>query len=214
MKFVGDGGDKALHDAIETIEKASAAEIVISIRAHARRFLVPHAIVGVIAAAAVLAFTLYSDREFALWEILALPLVTGVVGVLAVEVIAPLYRFLTPSQIRHEHVHDTARVVFVGRKVHATTKRTGILVFIALRERIVELVGDVAVVDNVGATTLDAWSRKLEAEIGNGATAMAKALAALADDLARALPHHAGDTNELPDTIDLPRDRRRFRGAR
>ena len=208
---VTDAGDRAFHAAIEAIEGASAVEVVVAIRPHARRWLVPHAVVAVVAVAAVLAFTLYSDREFALWEILALPLLAGAVGASLVE-LGPVYRFLAPKLVRHEHVHDSARVVFVARKVHATTGRTGMLVYIAVRERIVELVGDLAVVDKVGAATLDAWSRKLEAELPRGAEATAKALAALAPDCATALPHRADDVNELPDTLDVPR--RRFRGAR
>lgn len=208
--FVSVAGDRAFHAAIEAIEGASSAEVVVAVRPHARRWLVPHAIVGVVAAAAVLAFTLWSDREFALWEILALPLVTGAAGAFLPE-IPPIYRFLVPLPIRHEHVHDAARVVFLAKKMHATTRRTGVLVFIAVRERIVELVGDLVVIDKVGAATLDRWGRELATHLQYGAEPTGKALAELAPDFARVLPHHAGDANELPDELDEPRRRFRIR---
>ena len=203
MKFLTAEGVKALEAAVAEIEKASAVEVVLAVRPRARHWLVQHAFVGVAAALGVLAFTLWSDRMFPLWQIMVLPVLAGTVGVLLVEAVPPIYRFLAPPPVRYEHVRDAARAAFVAQRVHATRARTGLLVYIALRERLVELVGDLAIDDKVGRKTLVAWAEQLEAALPGGAEATAKALAALAPELAKALPHVQGDVDELPDTLQV-----------
>ena len=59
----------------------------------------------------------------------------GLVAML-VEVVPPIYRFLAPPPVRYEHVRDAARAAFVEKRVHATRGRTGLLVYIAVRERL------------------------------------------------------------------------------
>jgi putative membrane protein len=203
MKFLTPEGVKALEGAVEEIEKLSSVEVVLAVRPRARPWLVQHVLVGVAALLGVLAFTLWSDREFPLWSIMALPVLAGLIGMLLVEVIPPVYRFLAPPPVRYEHVRDAARAAFVEKRVHATTGRTGLLVYVALRERLVELVGDLAVDDAIGRKTLLAWAEQLETALPDGAAATAKALAALAPALAKALPHAEDDVNELPDSVQV-----------
>jgi uncharacterized membrane protein len=102
--------------------------------------------------------------------------------------------------------------VFYVRGVHATTRRCGVLVYIALRERVVELVGDIGFVAAVDAQTRARWSDAIAAALPDGVAA-GRALAAIADELGAVLPHHTGDRNELADdVVELahhPRGRRR-----
>jgi putative membrane protein len=197
------------------IEARSAAEIVIAIRPRIRASLVQHVTVGIVTAIAMLAFTLYSRIEFTLWEILTLPVLAGLLGSLLVEAVPALYRFLTPASLRSTHVYDAACAAFVQRGVHATRDRTGILVYIALRERCVELVGDLGVRKSVGAEQLIVWSGILEGALRGGASAVAKELAALAPALAEALPRRPDDIDELANGVQLlgapPRQRRAAR---
>ena len=212
MKFLTEAGQRVLEDAVEAIEVESAAEIAIAIRPRARYSLMQHATVGIVAAVAILAFTLYSPVEFALWQILVLPVLAGILGALLVEAAPPLYRFIAPPWLRYEHVREAAYTAFVERGVHATRGRTGILVYVALRERMVELVGDLAVVDKIGTERLAAWAGTLEAHVPQGAAAFGKALAALAPELAKALPRGPDDVDELPNAVHVfgapPRQRR------
>ncbi len=203
MRFLSAEGVKALEEAAAEIEKASAVEVVLAVRPRARHWLVQHAFVGVAAGLGVLAFTLWSDHTFPPWQIMVLPLLAGLVGMLVVEAVPPIYRFLAPPPVRYEHVRDAARAAFVTQRVHATQGRTGLLVYIALRERLIELVGDLAIDEKIGRKTLLAWAEKLEAALPRGAEATAKELAALGPELAKALPHLAGDVNELPDSLQV-----------
>jgi putative membrane protein len=203
MRFLTAEGVKALEAAVAEIENASAVEVVLAVRPRARHWLVQHAIVGVAAMLGVLAFMLWGDPIFPLWAIMAFPILAGVIGVILVEAIPPVYRFLAPPPVRYEHVRDAARAAFVEKRVHATAGRTGLLVYIALRERLVELVGDLAVDDKIGRSQLIAWAEQLEAALPNGPAATAKALAALAPELGKALPRAANDVNELSDSLQV-----------
>ena len=212
MKFLTEAGERALERAVSAIEAVSAAEIVIAIRPRARHALMQHAVVGLVAAIAMLAFTLYSPIDFSLWQILVLPIFAGLLGALLVEAVPPLYRFVEPPWLRYEHVREAAYAAFVEKGVHRTRERTGILVYIALRERMVEIVGDVAVNDKVGIEVLAAMSGTLEANVKRGAEAFAKALEGFAPQLAKALPVRADDTDELSNSVLVfgapPRQRR------
>jgi putative membrane protein len=214
MTFLTAAGERGLEDAVAAIESVSAAEIVIAIRPRARDFKLQHAFVGAVTAIALLAFTLYSPLEFSLWHILTLPVLAGVFGALLVEAVPPLYRALVPAAVRSEHAHDAACITFVQSGVHATRDRTGILVYIALRERQVELVGDIGVLQKVGIEQLAAWAGALEGVLPRGPEAVGKELAALAPALAKALPRRIDDIDELANTIQqLGAPPRRRRGA-
>lgn len=198
-----DEGEQAIEDAITAIEAVSAAEVVVAIRPRARFALAQHAAVGFVTGIGMLAFTLYSNLEFTLWQILVLPIFAGIAGAMLVEATPPLYRWLAPFWLRNEHVREAAYAAFVERGIHATRDRTGILVYVALRERMVEIVGDIGVLKHHGIEVLAAWAGTLEARIADGAAVFGKELAALAPELAKTLPRRADDTDELSNNIHV-----------
>lgn len=199
-RFMTDGAAAGFKQAIEAIEKGSSAEVVVAVRARARRHFLAHAAVAAVLAAAMLALTLWADTEFELWQILVLPMAAAALGVMIVEEIPPVYRALTPTAARDEHVREAARSQFYASGVHATQRRTGLLVFVAVREQDVELVPDVAIAAKLG-DALEAMATKVAAAIPGGGEATARALASLADELADKLPRGANDVNELPDEV-------------
>lgn len=211
--FMTEAGAAALQRAIETIEGQSAAEIVVSVRPRLRRYLVPHIAIGTLCALAVLAFLLFSeDYEFELWVIAAAPLVAAMIGGALVEAIAPLDRALTPRRVGEGHVRDAAHAAFYDLGVSGTRGRTGVLVFAAVRERRVQLVGDLEVVTRLG-DGIAGHEAALTAALPAGSEALAGAITRLAAPLAAALPRAADDVNELSDVVHLPRPRRGFRGS-
>lgn len=213
-QFMSEAADAALHDAIRAIEKRSSAEVVIAVRPRLRRWLVPHVVVGGVFLAAMLAFVLFSeDYEFALWSIAVVPLLTAVLGGLLVEAIPPVERALMPVRVRAAIAEETARAAFYDLGVHKTKGRTGVLVFVAVRERCVRLVGDVAIVDQLGDAGLARCAEALRRELPSGGVVLAAALARLADEFAAAMPGSPDDVNELPDVVQGRRPARRFRGA-
>lgn len=203
MSFLTEAGEQALEDAIQTIESVSAVEVVIAIRPRARYSMLQHAIVATVTAISLLAFTLYAPVTFTLWQILVLPIFGGFAGAMLVEAVPPLYRWLSPAWQRYEHVREAAYAAFVERGVHGTRDRSGILVYIALRERMVEIVADLGVLKHHGIEVLASWAGTLEARLPEGAEAFGKELANLATEFAKSLPRRLDDTDELANQIHV-----------
>ena len=212
MSFLTEAGERALEETITSLEAVSSIEVVIAVRRRARYALTQHATVGLATAIAVLGYTLYSDVEFALWHILTLPVLSGLLGAILVEAVPPLYRFLAPPWLRYDHVREAAYAAFIERGVHATRDRTGMLIYIAERERMVEIVGDLAVTDKLGIETLAAWAGELEAALPQGAEAFAKRMTTFSPLLSELLPRRTDDIDELSNEVQVfgrpPRQRR------
>ena len=214
MKFMTDDAERGFREAIAAIEKLSAVEIVVAVRPRIRRWLVPHVVLGLIAGAGALAFALWSDYEFDLWSILVVPLLAAIAGGMLVEAIAPLERVLVPPAIAAATALETARASFVELGAHHTQGRTGLLVFVAVRDRRVVLVGDRGVLDKIGEGGLAKRAERLASHIPAGGVAVAHALVAMADELASALPRAQHDVNELADMVQTRgAARRKFRGG-
>ena len=202
VRFLDSAARVTLARAIETIENASAVEVVVTVRRRSSRYVHAHAIVAALCAFAGLAAMLYSSHPFALSSILVDPFVAAALGAGAVALAPQLERLLTPAAERHRRVTPAARATFVAHGVHATTGRSGLLVYVSWLERRVALVADLGLVRALPRGTLDHAEAVLTRAMRDGGAAMGKELAALADTMARAMPHRADDVNELPDAID------------
>jgi putative membrane protein len=207
MRFVTEQVQAAVREAVTTIEKSSSVEVVVSMRARLERWPSAHAAVGTLFAIAMLGFTLFSDIEFPLWEILVFPVLAGMIGGVAVELIPALQRALTPKRVKAHFLHDASRAAFYDLGVHKTRGRTGLLVYVAIREQAAALVGDVAVVDAIGQPALDKLAATIAAAIPQGGVAVATAIARL--ELSKQLPRAADDVNELADSMHILRPRAR-----
>jgi len=213
-KFMSDVAEAEFRGAIQAIEKLSSVEVVIAVRPRLRRWLIPNVVAGAVVMAAVLAFVLFSeDYEFELWSIAIVPLLAALAGGMFVEVVAPLERVMVPAGVRDAIVREAAHAAFYELGVHGTKGRTGLLVFVAVRERRVLLVGDLAVVARFGDKGLARHADLLRAELPAGGQAVAGALAKLAGEYGAALPRAADDVNELGDLVSVSRAVRRFRGS-
>ena len=212
--FMTRAAEAAFRDAIQAIAKLSSAEVVIAVRPRLRRLLVPHIAAGAVVMAAVLAVMLVSDDlEFAPWSIASVPLLAALAGGLVVEAIAPLERALVPARVCDAIVGEAARAAFHELGVHRTKLRTGVLVFVAVRERRVVLIGDLAIVERFGDAGLARHAVALGAALPAGAEPVAGALAALAGEYGAALPRVADDVNELADLVQVRRPPRRRRAS-
>jgi putative membrane protein len=200
--FLDDAARTAFAGAIAATETSSAAEVVVAVRVRSRVWLHVHLIVGFVAAWLGLGFMLYSAHPFGLAAFLIDPVVVGAIAGLASTLSATLVRVMTPASVRRRAVAMAARAAFYDRGVHHTAGRSGVLVYIALTERMVEVVADDGVVKSVEPT---AWAKAcaaIDAAVVGGGAATGKALAGLAPILEVALPRHIEDLNELPDAID------------
>ena len=202
LAFADEAAKRALHDAIESVERKTSAEIVISLRRSSAPWHHVNALAFIVVAFASLAVMLYSSRAFSLRAILIDPFVAGALAAALVEIVAPLKRVLTPRAMRRRAVEQAAKATFLQRGVHGTTRRGGILVYASWLEGLATLVPDVLVVNTIDPVVWASAVARIERAGGQNGMALAAAINALGADLAAALPHADSDLNELSDDLD------------
>jgi len=202
IQFLDADARKAFARAVETIENASAVEVVIAIRQRSATYRHANALVGAVVAFAGLAAMLFSDHAFGLASILVDPFVVGGLAGLVVELLPQIKRGLTGKARLRGEVLRAARATFVERGVHATTGRSGVLVYISWLEQDIALVPDLGLAAVLPDGALAEAEAKLRPLLRAGGAAVAKELEQLAAMMAAAMPHQDDDVNELPDAID------------
>ena len=108
------------------------------------------------------------------------------------------------NEVRRRQVETAARSVFVEKRIHRTSGRTGILLYISLLER------DAAVVVDLGVeavTTAESWKEAvagIETAVrrGEDGVTVARRVEALAAVLAPVLIHREDDVDELANEVD------------
>ncbi len=190
---------KRVAQAIEGIEKQTAAEIVVAVRRRCGHYRHVDIAVGAVAAFGALLFVLFHPQPFATEMIPVDVAIAFVVGALVSANVPPLRRVLTSRRLMNDGVHTAARAAFYDMGIARTTGRTGILVLVSIFERRVELVVDSAVKPaELGAE----WPRAIaaiEASVRRAdLDAFLAALGTIAPPLASALPVQPDDVDELP----------------
>ncbi|HEY3571015.1 MAG TPA: hypothetical protein VGP73_24005 [Thermoanaerobaculia bacterium] len=193
----------ALSEAVRAIESCSSAELVIAVRHRTGSYLHADLLFGILFGIAALAFLLFSPWVFAPLWILIDPIVIGVLAGLLASWSTVLRRGLTPLALRRQRVETAARSTFVERRVHGTTGRTGILLYVSVLEREAALVVDVGV---EALAAMDGWKAavgEIERAVRNkeDGVAVAARVKGLATLLSSALVRGADDVNELPDEV-------------
>ena len=109
---------------------------------------------------------------------------------------------LTTIQLWHDvHSRDRAREVFASRGVWNTEENNGVLIYVLLAEKRVEIVADRGITERVAPSQWQAICREMEAFFAKGryeegAVAGVRAVAQL---LGKEFPGHGAKRNELPD---------------
>jgi putative membrane protein len=202
--FLTDATKEALTAAVQSVEAVSSAELVIAVRPSSGYFFHADLLVGLAAAFAVLAFQLFSPWPFGLAWLIVDPLIAAALGIFVSSRSPALRRGLTPVAVRRRQTEAAARAAFVDRRVHRTTGRTGILLYISLLEREAVLVPDLGV-EAVAAA--ESW-KQAEAALreavrrGEDGAAVARHVEALAAVLSPALVRSADDVDELANEVD------------
>lgn len=201
--FLTEEAKRALADAVREVEAATSAELVVAVRARSGSYLHADLIAGILAALAALAFLLFSPWEFGLAWFVVDPIVAGLLAGLLSSRLPGLRRALTPRAERRRRVETAARATFVEKRVHGTTGRTGILLYVSVLER------EAAVVHDIGLETLaasESWRHAVAAlEQGvrgkEDGVRIAERVLGLEALLAAALPRAADDVDELANEV-------------
>ena len=201
--FLTDAAKQALTGAVEDVESRCSAELVMAVRARSGGYLHADLIAGILVALASLICLLFSPWPFDLVWFVIDPLLAGALGGFLASRLPAVRRALTFQRVRRRQVETAARSTFVEKGVHATTGRTGVLVYISLLEE------EAAVIHDLGVETLattDGWRLAVE-EIeeavrrGEDGVAVAALVRALGDVLAPSLVRSAHDVDELANEV-------------
>jgi putative membrane protein len=110
---------------------------------------------------------------------------------------------LVPRSIAAAASRKAAQALFMAHGVHLTEARTGVLIYVALADRRVEIVADAGINQKVDQADWDALAREVgtaarKGALGEGLVSAVQRAGAL---LARHFPRGSGDRNELPDRL-------------
>ncbi|HEV7504159.1 MAG TPA: hypothetical protein VGS07_04545 [Thermoanaerobaculia bacterium] len=193
----------AFSAAVRTVEEASSAELVVAVRQRSGSYLHVGLAVGILVGFAALAFLLFSPWSHELIWFLVDPVVAGAIAGLIFSRSPLLSRAFTRQAVRRGRAETAARSVFVERRVHSTSGRTGILLYLSLLEREAVLVVDLAV-EALAAT--DAWRAavgEIEGAMRRGASGLevAAKVSGLAAVLGPVLPRNENDVDELANEV-------------
>lgn len=124
-------------------------------------------------------------------------------GVIIIQLWQPLKFFLIPPPIKTMRVHDRAIRAFKIGAERRTHGRTGILIYLSMREHRAEIVADEAI---AGKVDPGVWGDAMDAMLaelkqGRTADAMIAAVEKVGAVLSEHFPRAEDDTNELPDRL-------------
>jgi putative membrane protein len=158
---------------------------------------------GFLTSIAALTAMLLVEREFKLLSFPAGTAAAFFLGTLLAAGIAPLRRILVFQRRKLEAVRLAARAAFVDLGVSRTHARTGVLIYISMFERVVEVVPDIGVEAAPLGADWNAAVTRLERSLAPSPDVdrFLDAMRALGPILGKALPHQADDENELPDEV-------------
>jgi len=112
----------------------------------------------------------------------------------------PLRVWLVPKMVKHRRAALQARAQFLAQNVHLSSDHTGVLIFVSLAERYVEIIADKGINDKVDphvwSATLNSFRDAVKA--GNMVEGLLKTISDCGVALAQHCPPSPDDVNELP----------------
>lgn len=191
-------------DAVRSIEASSSAELVVEVRERSGSYAHADARFGALIAFAALLLVLFSPWTFEPLWVPVVVLVAYDVGLVLARISRAIRRAMTTRRDRDTRVRTSAAASFVERGVGNTRRETGLLVYLSVLERRIELIADRGVLD---AVPVLAWNQLAETTRRRNATTddLLEVVRALAPLLVRYLPARPGDRNELSDEVRIAR---------
>jgi putative membrane protein len=195
--FFTDAARTRVTSAVVDAESKTAAEFVVVVRHASASWREVDLAVGAVVAFGVLLLLLFHPKPIPVAIMPVDVALSFVGGAVLSAAIAPFKRALLPRRSVAERVRTAARAAFVTEGVSRTRARSGVLVYVSMLERCVEVVADVG----VDATVVRPQAQALAESVARGPDfdAFVEALRGLGPALAGSLPRAADDTNELPD---------------
>jgi putative membrane protein len=227
--MLSDQDRKTIEEAVRAAELRTTGEIYTVVARESsdyREVPIAWAAIGALAAPAVLLAAgihvtvpdLFGDQSWSAAQLgaaaegAARAALTGAIllqGVLFIAIavlvaVPPVRRFLTPGPLKRERVRRRAQEQFLAKNLQSTRERTGILIYVSVKERMAELIADEGIDAKVDRKV---WDDAMKALVGGfrrkaPGAGFAAAIGQCADILAQHFPAREHDNpNELPDSV-------------
>jgi len=190
----------SIEDVIRELETSSSAEVVVEVRTRSGAYAEAAARFAALVAFITLLFILFCPWTVEPWIVPSAVAVGYLVGLYVSLYVAQASRWMTTKAERNNKVRNAAAAAFVERGVANTERETGMLVYLSLLERRIEIVADRGVLN---AVPVIEWNQLMESARARDATlaTVTDFLHALQPVLAKYLPARADDRNELPNEV-------------
>ncbi len=190
----------ALTDCVKKIETTTDAELVLIVRARSGSYRQADFLFGALLAFAGLLFLIFSPFNFhAYWVVIDVAVLFSLGALLSSRSNA-IRRLLTTKKFRSETVRTHAAAMFYEAGIANTAAEMGVLIYLSVLERRLELIADRGVLKGVNALE---WNQVLFELHQAGRDAQPQSLSVglehLGTLLARCLPATGENPNELPD---------------
>lgn len=190
----------ALTNCVKNIESATDAELVLVVRARSGSYLHADFLFGGAFAFIGLLFLLFSPFHFhELWVAIDVVLLF-VLGSFISSRVNSIRRLLTTKKFRNDAARTGAAAMFYEAGIANTAAEMGVLIYLSILERRLELIADRGILKAVDALEWNQLMFELH-EAGREAqpSSLTEALGHLGAALAKHLPPTGENPNELPD---------------
>ena len=192
---VDPGITAALTDAVRGIEARSCAEVVVEIRSRSGSYVHAYARFAALVAFIALLFLLFSPWPFAAWWVAIDVAAVYAIGLFVARRSDSIRRLMTRAAERQLQVRTLAASLFHDRGIANTSGETGVLVYLSLLERRLEILADRGVLLAVPAMP---WNQLIEQAASCGTPeALVELMRGMGPLLFDYLPAREGDVDEL-----------------
>jgi putative membrane protein len=195
-----DSAREALTDCVRKIETTTDAELVLVVRARSGSYRHADYLCGALLAFAALLFLLFSPFAFHQFWVAVDVALLFLLGAFVTSRSNVLRRLLTSKKFRREAVRTAAGSMFYEAGIANTSAEMGLLIYLSILERRLELIADRGVLKGVNALE---WNQILfelhEAGGKPEPETLLVGLEKLGSLLGRHLPATGENLNELPD---------------
>jgi putative membrane protein len=187
--------------AIRAVEQRTSGEVVAVVAAESDGYLWAPVLAAALAALAIagplIVFTWMDVRLIYAWQVLTFAFLVLVLTR------RPIRFWLVPRRVKHERAHARAVEQFLAQNLHTTSGRTGVLIFVSLAERYVEVLADAAVHAKVAPAEWQSIVDGMTARLARheAAEGFIEAIERCGAILALHFPPTAADPNDLPDHL-------------
>ncbi|SRR6266542_2221883 len=198
-----DAAREALTNCVKKLETSTDAELVLVVRARSGSYRHADYLFGALLAFAGLLFLLFSPFDFhQYWVALDVALLF-LLGTFVGSRSNTIRRLLTSEKVREEAVRTSAAAMFYEAGIANTNAEMGLLIYLSILERRLELIADRGILKGVNALE---WNQLLFDLHQTGRKPEPQTLLAGLDNLGALLRNYLPATGENPNELpDMPR---------